>query len=54
LHLRPALIDSLLQTDQAIITAAYRERCKDGNEEQDDKHDDATEREFVHTIVNRS
>jgi len=54
LHLRPALIDSLLQTDQAIVTAANCKSHRHSNEEQDEKDNDATEGESIHTIVNRS
>jgi hypothetical protein len=44
----------LLQTHQAIVTAANCKSSSDDDEKYDHEHDDATEREFVHTIVNRS
>jgi len=48
LHLRPALIDSLLQGDETIVAAG---KCKSGNDDDDEQNGDedaATEREFFH------
>jgi hypothetical protein len=48
LHLRPALIDSLLQADQAIVTTTNCKSYRDSNEEQDEEDNNATEGEFIH------
>jgi len=48
LHLRPALIDSLLQGDETIVAAG---KCNSSNYDDDKQNGDedaATEREFVH------
>jgi len=54
LHLRPTLIDGLLQADEAIVTAAQCEGRDNDNEKQNDEHGSATDHRFVHKVLNRS
>jgi hypothetical protein len=48
LHLRPALIDSLLQADETIVAASNCNGSNYHDEKQNGDEDAATEREFVH------
>src|SRR5262249_34960919 len=48
LHLRPALVDGLLQTDETIVTAANCKGSDYDHKQQNGDNDAATEREFVH------
>jgi hypothetical protein len=43
-----------LQPDKAIVTAANCNRSNYDNEEQNGDEDAATERKFVHSVVNGS
>ena len=54
LHLGPALIDTLLQPDEAIVAAAQRNGRNDDNENQKEDYPAATDRKFVHKVLNRS
>ena len=48
MHLRPALIDSLLQADETIVAASNCNCSNYDDEKQNGDEDAATEREFVH------
>jgi hypothetical protein len=52
LHLRPLLINALLQTHEPIVSAPEKEADNECDEKDDDQHSAATDREFVHKIEN--
>src|SRR5207244_1014047 len=54
LHLRPALIDALLQADETIVTAANCKGRDYDDKEHDGDHNAATDGKFVHRPVNGS